>query len=409
MGNLIGQPNTASGGSTSISGNYSQNEANRTTFATIGGLDSTLTSSTKSITGGDFEGGLTIDHRLLSEAGRNQIGKEINYSKNLAKTPFTAAYGAIKSDEDNKISNFFNATAGATIANTRLLLNQDITAQELAGDTNLIAYDGKNLKENSDAKKAYGFYDSKTDKAALNSSITSKLGENEIAGLVAHEAIGHKIGGESEFVAGFVEDAVKNNWSIYQKGNNNFQLTIPISNPSSNEYASGVVFGDRVMPALQVMTHEVAFGKSHATVVHTPEPDHQKLYAGKDGYVLDEKSGNWIRTWGAGGSLLLSGNLVSDANRSRDIDFSIKTYASPNLVPVNQEAKYVETLNRLDSGYKDNLVYDLFPNLNNSDGYNSNSYVSGLLNAAKINVPEIDLKLPGYRKPVPVENFGVGR
>ena len=83
MGNLIEQPNTAPGGSTSISGNYSQNESNRTTYATIGNLDSTLTSSTHNITGGDFEGGLTVDHRLLSEAGRENIVKDMKLSSDI--------------------------------------------------------------------------------------------------------------------------------------------------------------------------------------------------------------------------------------------------------------------------------------------------------------------------------------
>jgi hypothetical protein len=54
------------------------------------------------VTGGDFEGSLTIDHRLFSESGRNDILKQLNYSKNLVITPFTAASGAYSSAEDNK-------------------------------------------------------------------------------------------------------------------------------------------------------------------------------------------------------------------------------------------------------------------------------------------------------------------
>ena len=70
-----GQPNSAPGGSTSISGNYAENESNRTVYATIGGLDSVLTSQTNEMTNGDFEGSLTLDHRLFSESGRNEIQK----------------------------------------------------------------------------------------------------------------------------------------------------------------------------------------------------------------------------------------------------------------------------------------------------------------------------------------------
>ncbi len=89
------KPNPAPGGSTTISGSYSQNESSRTTYATIGSLSATLlddsdpnklrlTSSTNSMIGADFEGGLTIDHRLFSEGGRQNIGKDFtNLGPNL--------------------------------------------------------------------------------------------------------------------------------------------------------------------------------------------------------------------------------------------------------------------------------------------------------------------------------------
>lgn len=248
-----GQPNQFPGGSTSISGSYAENESNRTVYATIGGLDSTLTSATKDMTGGDFEASITLDHRLFSEAGRNQIGKELNYSKNLATTPFTAAYASYNSKEDNKLENFANATAGATVANTRLLLNQNITAQQLAGDTTLLAYEGSSLSNTADAKGAYSFYDSKVDTAALNSSVTSKLNDSEVAGLIGHEAIGHKIGGGSEFVANFVGQATQDNWSIYQGGNTSFNSSLPTPTALSNTYASNVQFGQDVHPFLPLV------------------------------------------------------------------------------------------------------------------------------------------------------------
>ena len=39
------------------------------------------------------------------------------------------------------------------------------------------------------------------------------------------------------------------------------------------------------------------------------------------------------------------------------------------------------------------------------DSYNSNSYWKGLLNAANIHSPDIELDLPGQNKPVPEEHF----
>ncbi|NDB60597.1 hypothetical protein EB001_19440, partial [bacterium] len=248
-----GKPNQAPGGSTSINANYSQNESSRSVYATIGSLSATmlddsdpnklrLTSATKDVTGGDFEGSLTLDHRLFSESGRKDIGRQLNYSKDLAVTPFAAFEASRNSKENNKTEKFFQAVSGATIANTRLLLNQDITAQQLAGDTNLIAYEGDSLSADSKARDRNAFYDSNTDTAALNSSYTATQSDKVVAGKIAHEAIGHKVGGESEFVAGFVENTVKNNWSDYQSGNINFQLTLPQSNIYNNNYASGVSF-----------------------------------------------------------------------------------------------------------------------------------------------------------------------
>ena len=74
-----GQPNQAPGGSTSVNANYSQNTSDRTVYATIGSLSDynsgklKLTSETKDITNADFEGSITIDHRLFSDTGRQDI------------------------------------------------------------------------------------------------------------------------------------------------------------------------------------------------------------------------------------------------------------------------------------------------------------------------------------------------
>ncbi len=77
-------------GSETITANYSQNEASRTVYATIGGLNSTLVSETKTMIGADFEGTLTIDNRLFSDGGRGEIGKDIReLGANLNKNPLT--------------------------------------------------------------------------------------------------------------------------------------------------------------------------------------------------------------------------------------------------------------------------------------------------------------------------------
>ena len=191
-------------------------------------------------------------------------------------------------------------------------------------------------------------------------------------------------------------------------------VTGAITNQSDEEMAKNIFAGSAigsnaaVNNALQIMAQKVPpSNKSHLTIVHTPELEEQLQYVGRSDYIKDEKTGLFYKTWGAGPDGLIVGNLVSDINRFRDINLSIKVYQSPSLVPIRQEQYYTNLFDQLDSSYKDNLKYDLFPNLSNPIGYNSNSYVSGLLNAAGIVRPEIDLRLPGYNKPIPVENFGV--
>ena len=94
----------------------------------------------------------------------------------------------------------------------------------------------------SAAKTRNAFYDSSTDTTVLNSSYTTGQSDNVVAGKIAHEAIGHKVGGESEFVAGFVENTVKNNWSDFQSGNTSLQLTVPQPTIPNNNYANALGF-----------------------------------------------------------------------------------------------------------------------------------------------------------------------
>ncbi|GDX36250.1 hypothetical protein LBMAG18_07610 [Alphaproteobacteria bacterium] len=193
--------------------------------------------------------------------------------------------------------------------------------------------------------------------------------------------------------------------------------------------------------ALQIMGHEVFANNNHLTIVHIPEPHEQAKYANKNGYVYDNQAGLWLKTWGAGpDNNFLSiftnltsqniTNLVSANNRERDIDLSIKKYKSPYLVDVNDEQKFVNLLDQLDKNYRDNLAYQIFPKGDGS-GYNSNSYVAGLLNASNIlpqdklylsqkyrwqaweydNSDSIDLEyrflynVPGYNKPISSNYF----
>jgi hypothetical protein len=65
----------------------------------------------------------------------------------------------------------------------------------------------------------------------------------------------------------------------------------------------------------------------------------------------------------------------------------------------------VNRLFRLDANYRDNLPYDLSPQAA-EPGYNSNSYVAGLLATAGFeNIETPDRPTPGFDKPVPKQAF----
>jgi hypothetical protein len=111
-------------GSTTISGSYSQEEAKRTTYATIGGLDSKLVSETKTMIGADFEGELTIDHRLLSEEGRKEIGEDFEKTGKIINK---GAKKTLDKIDDIQVEGFKDAFTPATHSDemSRAFINAD--------------------------------------------------------------------------------------------------------------------------------------------------------------------------------------------------------------------------------------------------------------------------------------------
>ena len=157
-----------------------------------------------------------------------------------------------------------------------------------------------------------------------------------------------------------------------------------------------------------IWTQAVVHGIYHASVHIVPE--NQDLYK-NDSNFIPGPDGKIFATLGAGPSFLFTGSLVSKPDRQRDIDISIKNLETlPLNIPFGTEDLIISKLFRLDKNYNDDLPYQAFPTpLNN--GYNSNSYVSGLLNTAGIDIPLLNLQinLPGFDKPVPASNFGEGK
>jgi RHS repeat-associated protein len=171
-----------------------------------------------------------------------------------------------------------------------------------------------------------------------------------------------------------------------------------------NDPVNGV---DPTGETLEVLYHEVALGNDHASIRFTP--DNQEAYADNPSFQNTDENGNRYSVLSAGPE---GGNLVSNVNRESDL--GPQAGGAEIALPdgVSEDAAFA-TLSNLDRNYDDNLDYDLFPANDGErsifvadDGYNSNSYVSGVLGAADIEAPNLSgANTPGYDKPVPVANF----
>jgi RHS repeat-associated protein len=149
-------------------------------------------------------------------------------------------------------------------------------------------------------------------------------------------------------------------------------------------------------------THPVALGNNHSKITIIPE--------NQPAYANDPRFSNTLpdeyATLGAGPE---GGKLVSNPNRPRDINRDHNNFSKP-LNPSDcgdgsrNEDQIIEDLFKSDSAYDDKFDYELFPN-RFSNGYNSNGYVSGLLNSVGFS-PSSPPGTPGFTKPVPGKSFG---
>lgn len=192
-----------------------------------------------------------------------------------------------------------------------------------------------------------------------------------------------------------------------------------LSRPNSwNRYA--YVEGDPVNLSdpsglkIEVQQHEVLLsGSCHALIRITPEDQEKWLNDPTWGPELrknKDKDGKHYLTIGAGPNSFFTPNpsLQSDINRTNDAEPHPAGYLLPSKGEENEE---ITRLLNLDRGYGDRLNYDLRPN-QTSRGYNSNSYISGLLGAAGYLPPERSFMegfgcgaLDGWDKPVPSAAF----
>lgn len=163
------------------------------------------------------------------------------------------------------------------------------------------------------------------------------------------------------------------------------------------------------VPIVELQWHKVSGDNSHTLLRITPS-DQSHFKTNKNFHLVDGNK-NLYLTIGAGPEW---GKLVSDLNRKSDAEPHTGKYrqvARPNKY--RTESDFIDQLLANDANYGDHLDYDLFPaTVGNErwwvadDGYNSNSYVSGLLLATDVRpLPQPTVTVPGYQKPVPKEYF----
>jgi len=139
-------------------------------------------------------------------------------------------------------------------------------------------------------------------------------------------------------------------------------------------------------------------------------PDDQSWPSKAKGFICGDANdglaaGKWYMTLSAGPGSISSQSLyylVSDKNREED-DPSINELKGVILPSGgNGDRAFIEQLIKLDNGYDDNLPYGTPWSIS---GYNSNSYVAGLLNAAGASWAQPSGNFPLINNPIPAQYF----
>ncbi len=164
------------------------------------------------------------------------------------------------------------------------------------------------------------------------------------------------------------------------------------ANPVENSDPSGL--------EVALQDHLVRDRKYHSLLRITPE--NQRRWSSDPRFPNRDEQRRAYCTIGAGPNYQLF--LVSNLNRNSDVG------PHPNSIPLSIPSRYanedtlIERLLQYDANYCDQLTYEPFPK-QGIGTYNSNSYISGLLDAVHVEKPSRPREVPGWQVPVPPAYF----
>ncbi len=205
----------------------------------------------------DFESSLTLDTRLIAAAfysasgaitgdekdsqnAVNNLGSYVGDAKKGAKItghaiaiPAVSIYNYAR-NSDLAASDAIYATGKNYSHLYNLAYNPNIDAKYFVGDANILSYNGESLKDGADAKGAEGFYDRRSDVAAINFAEGSNQTNSNLAGTLAHEGVhremnqqGRSYNNSEEITAHMVGDFVAGSWDSFQMDNTSLRSSVP--------------------------------------------------------------------------------------------------------------------------------------------------------------------------------------
>lgn len=141
----------------------------------------------------------------------------------------------------------------------------------------------------------------------------------------------------------------------------------------------------------------------HSTIVLRPDiPSdfaNNSLFSNTGGYGATLGA----QPFGSGGGILglPFGTLVSKPNYPGDSVCHLESLTKVTQPKGMTDTQFINALIAASNRYHNNLLYDPFPDTFGFT-YNSNSFVSGILNAVGVTPPVLPGIAPGYDRPIPI-------